>query len=69
MDSNKETEAHHVNGDIGKKDALESLLDELLERYLQLLDQYQACQKQMGSSLSAVICMVFVFHLPVLTLG
>ena len=68
MDSNKGTEAHHANGDVGKKDALESLLDELLEQYLHLLDQYQACRKDLGSNLSAVIHLALVFHLHVLTL-
>ena len=61
MDSNKGAETHHVNGDVERKDALESLLDELLERYLHLLDEYQACQKKLGSNLSAVICKILVF--------
>ena len=61
MIGNKDTEAQHVNGDAEKKDALESSLDELLERYLHLLDQYQACQKKLGSNLSAVICIALNF--------
>lgn len=61
MNTNKETKASHVIGDAGTKDALESLLDELLEGYLHLLDQYQACQRKLGSNLSAVIYVAIVF--------
>ena len=47
--------ADHISDDAEKRSALEDLLDELLERYLNLLLQYQSHQKELSINLSAVI--------------